>query len=83
MTLLFRYLAKEIVLATLLVLTALLALFALFDLIRELGEMGKGSYNLGQILTCSAFASIPCICDLSGGRADRNDVRPIQAVHTV
>lgn len=51
MTLLFRYLAKEIVLATLLVLTALLALFALFDLIRELGEIGKGSYNLGQILT--------------------------------
>jgi len=50
-TLLFRYLAKEIVLATLLVLTALLALFALFDLIRELGEIGKGSYNLGQILT--------------------------------
>ena len=50
MTLLFRYLAKEILLATLLVLMALLALFALFDLIKELEEIGKGSYNLGQIL---------------------------------
>ena len=50
MTLLFRYLAKEILLATLLVLTALLALFALFDLIKELGEIGKGNYTLAQML---------------------------------
>jgi len=45
-----RYLAKEIFLASLLVLCALLALFALFDVIRELGEMGKGNYSIALIL---------------------------------
>jgi lipopolysaccharide export system permease protein len=50
MTLLFRYLAKEIFFATLLVLAALLALFALFDLIRELNDVGKGSYSLARML---------------------------------
>ena len=51
MTILFRYLAKEIFFATLLVLVALLALFGVFDLIRELGDVGKGTYTLGQIVT--------------------------------
>ncbi len=46
MTILFRYLAKEIAVATAFLLLALLALFALFDLIRELGALGKGSYGL-------------------------------------
>lgn len=50
MSVLLRYLAKEIFLASLLVLVALLALFALFDVIRELGEMGKGNYSLMLIL---------------------------------
>jgi lipopolysaccharide export system permease protein len=49
--LLFRYLAKEIFLATLLVLAALLALFAIFDLIRELGDVGKGAYDLRNIVS--------------------------------
>ena len=50
MTTFFRYLAKEIFVATGLLLLALLALFALFDLIRELGELGKGAYNLTTLL---------------------------------
>lgn len=50
MSILFRYLAKEILQATLLLLLALLALFALFDLIKELGDLGKSNYGLGVIL---------------------------------
>ncbi|MEO8101268.1 MAG: LPS export ABC transporter permease LptG [Betaproteobacteria bacterium] len=50
MSTLFRYLAKEIFVATLLLLVGLLALFALFDLIRELGELGKGNYSLSRAL---------------------------------
>ncbi len=50
MTILFRYLAKEIFYATILLLIALLALFALFDLIRELGDMGQGGYSLNRVL---------------------------------
>jgi lipopolysaccharide export system permease protein len=46
MSILFRYLAKEIAVATGFLLLALLALFALFDLIRELGSLGKGGYGL-------------------------------------
>jgi lipopolysaccharide export system permease protein len=41
-TILFRYLAREILAATSLLLLALLALFALFDLIKELDSLGKG-----------------------------------------
>ncbi len=50
MTILFRYLAKEIFWATLLLLIALLALFALFDLIRELDSVGNGKYALSTAL---------------------------------
>ena len=50
MTILFRYLAREIAIATFFLLLALLALFALFDLIRELGELGKGNYGLSSVL---------------------------------
>lgn len=50
MTTLFRYLAREIFVATMLLLAALLALFALFDLIRELGDLGKGTYSLATAL---------------------------------
>ena len=56
MTTLFRYLAKEIFVATALLLVALLALFALFDLIRELGEVGKGNYNLTMVLAFVTFS---------------------------
>jgi lipopolysaccharide export system permease protein len=52
MTILFRYLAKEIAVATAFLLLALLALFALFDLIRELGALGKSGYGL---LTAFAY----------------------------
>lgn len=41
-----RYLAREIYAATALVLVAFLGLFAFFDLIHELGDIGKGSYQL-------------------------------------
>lgn len=50
MSILFRYLAREIFLGTALLLIALLALFALFDLIHELSELGKGNYNLSTLL---------------------------------
>lgn len=46
MQILRRYLAREIYAATALVLTAFLGLFAFFDLIHELGDIGKGSYQL-------------------------------------
>jgi lipopolysaccharide export system permease protein len=46
MKVLRRYLAGEIVAATLLVLAAFLGLFAFFDLIHELGDIGKGDYRL-------------------------------------
>lgn len=41
-----RYLAREIYAATTLVLVAFLGLFAFFDLIHELGDIGKGAYQL-------------------------------------
>ena len=50
MTILFRYLAKEIFWATVLLLLALLALFALFDLKNELYNLDKGHYTLGTVL---------------------------------
>lgn len=55
-TILFRYLAREIFFATMLLLIALLALFALFDLIRELGDLGKGNYSLSRVLTYVALS---------------------------
>jgi lipopolysaccharide export system permease protein len=45
-TILFRYLAKEIFWSTLLLLMALLALFALFDVIKEFDNLGKGTQGL-------------------------------------
>lgn len=48
-TILFRYLAKEIFWATLLLLMALLALFALFDLIKEFDSFGKSNFALGTV----------------------------------
>lgn len=56
MTILFRYFAREIFNATLLLLFALLALFALFDLIRELGDLGKGNYGLSRALAYVALS---------------------------
>ena len=50
MTIFFRYLTREIFLATLLLLMALLALFALFDLINEIDSLGKGNHPLATVL---------------------------------
>ena len=47
---LFRYVAREILAASLLVLAALLALFFFFDLIRELDDLGRGNYRLTSML---------------------------------
>jgi lipopolysaccharide export system permease protein len=55
LTILFRYLAKEIFWATLLLLLALLALFALFDLIKEFDSLGKSSYALISVLVYVAL----------------------------
>lgn len=55
MRILTRYLAREVALATALVLVALAMLFGFFDLIHELGDLGKGSYRLGNILTYVAL----------------------------
>jgi lipopolysaccharide export system permease protein len=46
----FRYLAREILVASALVLLALLALFGFFDLIRELDDLGRGTYRLNAML---------------------------------
>ncbi len=50
MTTLFRYVAREIIWSTALLLLALLALFALFDLMAQLGELGKGNYSFTKLL---------------------------------
>ncbi|ENO86298.1 LPS export ABC transporter permease LptG [Thauera linaloolentis] len=46
MSILFRYLAREIYAATALVLVAFLGLFAFFDFINELEDVGKGDYQI-------------------------------------
>jgi lipopolysaccharide export system permease protein len=52
---LFRYLTREILTASLLVLVALLALFAFFDMIREIDDMGRGTYKLNAMLAYVAL----------------------------
>lgn len=47
---LMRYLTREILGASLLVLLALLCLFFFFDLIRELDDLGRGQYRLTAML---------------------------------
>ena len=47
---LMRYLTREILGASVLVLVALLALFFFFDLIRELDDLGKGNYRMNALL---------------------------------
>lgn len=45
-----RYIVREIVLATAMVLGALLMLFAFFDLVNEIKDLGRGTYQLRQML---------------------------------
>jgi lipopolysaccharide export system permease protein len=47
---LFRYFAREILSASLLVLAALLALFGFFDMVKELDDLGKGAYRMNAML---------------------------------
>ena len=47
---LLRYLTREILSASLLVLAALLALFGFFDMVKELDDLGRGSYRLTSML---------------------------------
>ncbi|MDE1942318.1 MAG: LPS export ABC transporter permease LptG [Betaproteobacteria bacterium] len=56
MRLLNRYLAREVLMGTGLVLMALLFLFSFFDLIHELNDLGKGSYQLWQMFVFVALA---------------------------
>jgi lipopolysaccharide export system permease protein len=63
---LFRYIAREILATSFLVLLALLALFFFFDLIRELDDLGKGNYRLtamlayvGLMLPTHAYVLLP------------------------
>jgi lipopolysaccharide export system permease protein len=44
-----RYLAREIMLATALVMAALLMLFAFFDLVEEIKDLGRGTYQMRHI----------------------------------
>jgi lipopolysaccharide export system permease protein len=53
---LFRYLTREILTASLLILLALLALFGFFDLIRELDDLGRGTYKLNAMLVFVALS---------------------------
>jgi lipopolysaccharide export system permease protein len=48
MSLLARYLAGQVLVASGFVLLALLVLFAFFDVIQELGSLGRNNYGLGQ-----------------------------------
>jgi lipopolysaccharide export system permease protein len=52
---LFRYFAREILIASAFVLAALLALFGFFDLIRELDDLGRGHYRLPSMLAYVAL----------------------------
>ena len=53
---LFRYFAREILGASLLVLLGLLALFGFFDLVRELDDLGRGAYRLNLMLAYVALS---------------------------
>lgn len=48
MSLLARYLAAQVLVASGFVLLALLVLFAFFDVMQELGSLGRNNYGLGQ-----------------------------------
>lgn len=50
MTILNRYLFKEVATNVLLVMLALIAMFSFFDLLQELDSLGKGSYGLAKVL---------------------------------
>jgi len=53
-----RYLAAEITAATALVFAALLVLFAFFDLVEQIKDLGRGAYQLRQIIV-HVLLSVP------------------------
>jgi lipopolysaccharide export system permease protein len=53
-----RYLAAEITAATALVFAALLVLFAFFDLVEQIKDLGRGAYQLRQIMV-HVLLSVP------------------------
>lgn len=46
-----RYIAREIILATVLVMAALLMLYAFFDLVEEIRDLGRGEYRFRHVAT--------------------------------
>lgn len=56
MKILARYLSKEVLSMTALVLLALVLLFSLVDLIQELDDLGKGNYGLRRVFTYVALS---------------------------
>ena len=52
---LLRYITREILLNTVLVLLALVALFGFFDMVRELDDLGRGNYKLNAMLAYVAL----------------------------
>ena len=52
---LLRYMTREILGATLLVLLGLIALFGFFDMIKELDDLGRGNYRLTAMLAYVAL----------------------------
>jgi lipopolysaccharide export system permease protein len=49
-SLLARYLARQVLLASGFILLALLVLFSFFDVMQELGSLGRNNYGLGQAI---------------------------------
>ena len=56
MRLLQRYIAKTILLSTMMVLLVLLGLYTFMDFISELDDLGKGQYQLANILSYMALS---------------------------
>ncbi len=50
-----KYVGREVLLATLLILGAFMVLFAFFDLMGELGKLGEGGYKLYQAIVYVAL----------------------------
>ena len=50
MSLLARYLTRQVLMASGFILLALLVLFAFFDVMQELGSLGRNDYGLGQAI---------------------------------
>ncbi|HSR01970.1 MAG TPA: LptF/LptG family permease, partial [Methylophilaceae bacterium] len=51
MRILNRYLWQETTLSILMIMLGLLSMFAFFDLIQELDSLGRGNYNINNMLT--------------------------------